>query len=65
MKLEQAHNEVSKDPLDDIFTKHLNCTLIKQSLEAALFGQLEDRAVVFPTIKEKVINWAHNEGMVY
>ena len=65
MKLEQAHYEVSKDSLDDIFTKHLNCPLIKHPLEAALLGQLEDHAVVFPTVKEKGINWAHNEGMVY
>ena len=65
MKLEQAHYEVSKDLLDKIFIKNLNSPQIKQSLEATLLGQLEDRAVIFPLFVKKHVYWAHNEGMVH
>jgi hypothetical protein len=65
IKLEKAHYEVSKDPVDDIFTDHLSLPLIKESLKGALLGKLEDCAVVFPAIIEKFVNWAHNEGMIH
>ena len=64
MKLEQADYEISKDPLDLIFTDNLFCASIKHSLKVAHLGKLEDRAVIFPAVIEKVVNWAHNREIL-